>query len=140
MTPPLSYLVVRVAEHCTHVALHEAGHAIVGRSFSMRAETSLLMKGRALSGCTDHYGDFTEHQFRIVALAGSVATTLWQRPDVTAEQLIQENWTPTPLDAKDADNFGADHLAECLQIVRSHWRDVEAEAALLLEDLARAPK
>jgi hypothetical protein len=96
------------------------------------------MEGRALSGCTDYYGDLTEHQSKIVALAGSIATTVSQRPDVTAEQLIQEKWAPTPRDAKDAGNFGADQLAECLEIVRSHWCDVEAEAALLLQGLLGA--
>lgn len=93
------------------------------------------MECGALGGCTEYYcKDFTEHEFRIVALAGAAAVALWQRPDVTAEQLMEEKWTPTPRDAEDAGDYGASHLAECLQILRSRWGDVEAEAALLLQD------
>jgi hypothetical protein len=135
MTPSLRYLVVRVAEFCTTVALHEAGHAVAARSYGVSAVASLMMEGAALGGCTDYSPGLTSHQFRIVALAGSIATALWQRPQLTVEQLIEEKWTPTRRDAEDAGDYGADHLTECLQIVRSHWGDIEAEAALLLQGL-----
>jgi hypothetical protein len=132
---PLSYLVICVAEFCTGVALHEAGHAIVGRSYGVDAEASLYMAHGALGGCTEYHGkDFTEHEFKIVALAGSAAAALWQRPNVTAEELIEEKWVPTPRDATDAGNFNTADLAGCLEIIRSHWGEVEAEAALLLQN------
>lgn len=138
---PLSYLVICVAEFCTTVALHEAGHAIVGRSYGAVAVPSLNVECGALGGCTEYRGkEFTEHEFRIVALAGSAATALWQRPNITAEQLIEEKWTPTPRDAADAGDFNAADLAECLEIVQSRWGDVEAEAALLLKGLLGAHK
>ncbi len=92
----LSYLIVCVGEFCTTVALHEAGHAVAARSYGVRAETNLYMEGLALGGRTDYWDDLTGHQFRIVALAGAAAVACWHRPDVTAEQLIEEGWTPVP--------------------------------------------
>jgi hypothetical protein len=135
MNHHLSYLVICAAELCAAVTLHEAGHAVVARSYGIGAQTRLFMESGALSGYTEYDDGLTDHQFRIVALAGRAATTSWQRPDVTAEQLIEEKWTPTPRDAKDAGDFGAADLAECLQILRSHWGEVEAEARLLLQAL-----
>lgn len=136
----LSYLIVCVGEFCTTVALHEAGHAVAARSYGVRAETNLYMEGLALGGRTDYWDDLTGHQFRIVALAGAAAVACWHRPDVTAEQLIEEGWTPSPRDAKDAGDYGAGDLVECLQIVRSRWGEVEAEAELLLQGLLGARK
>jgi hypothetical protein len=131
----LSYLVVCVAEFCLTVALHEAGHAVVGRFYGVEAVAYLLMDRGALSGCTEYHGRiFSEHEFRIVALAGSVAVVHWQRPNVTAEQLFEENWTPTPRDAVDAGDFSLADLAECLEIIYSRWAEVEAAAAVLLQD------
>ena len=131
----LSYLMVCVAEFCLTVALHEAGHAVVGRSYGVEAVPYLLVDRGALSGCTEYHGRvFSEHEFRIVSLAGSAAVAYWQRPSVTAEQLIEEKWTPTPRDAEDAGDFSVADLAERLEIMHSRWVEVEAAAAVLLQD------
>ena len=44
----LSYLVVCVGEFCTTVALHEGGHAVVGRSYGVGAD-AVSLDGRARS-------------------------------------------------------------------------------------------
>lgn len=131
----LSYLVICVAEFCITVALHEAAHAVVGRFYGVESVPYLLMDRGALSGCTEYHGRvFSEHEFRIVALAGSAAVACWHRASVTAEQLIDEKWAPTSRDAEDAGDFSAADLAECLEIIRSRWSEVEAAAAVLLQD------
>jgi hypothetical protein len=137
----LSYLVVCAAELCLTVALHEAGHAVVARFYGVEAIPYLLMDRGALSGCTEYHGRiFSEREFRIVSLAGSAAVSHWQLPSVTAEQLIEEKWTPTPRDAKDAGDFSVADLAECLEIIHSRWVEVEATAAVLLQDFLGAYK
>ena len=75
-----------------------------------------------------------------MALAGSAAVACWHVRDVTAEQLIEEKWTPTPRDAKDAGDFSVADLAECLKIIQSRWAEVEATAAVLLQDFLRVRK
>jgi hypothetical protein len=126
---------ISVNEHCGNVAVHEAGHAIVARFYGATAATFLYMERGALGGYTEYYGDLTDQQFKIVSLAGTASQALWNRPSVTAEQLLDEKWTPSPRDAKDAGDFNTADLAECLDIIRSNWSAVEAEAALLLRGL-----
>lgn len=136
----LSILVLRAAEHCATVALHEGGHAVVARSFGSRAETCFLLEGSYLWGCTT-WDNLPEHETRLVALAGAIATILWAHPDVTAEQTTE--WMPEvlgPRDAKDAGDYSGADVAECLQIVRSHWTEVEAEAATLLQSFITRPE
>ena len=136
---PLSILVLRTAEHCATVALHEGGHAVVAQFFGSRAETRLLLESGYLYGCTE-WDNLPEHDSRLVALAGAIATILWFHPDATAEQT--KEWMPAvlgPRDAIDAGDYSGADVAECLEILRSRWGDVEAEAAGLLQSFVSRP-
>jgi hypothetical protein len=123
--------------------LHEYAHAVVARHFGAAGFVTIVREytgAASYGGRFQMYGELDDDEWRIVALAGTVAECVGDDSCVEAASVIAVlRGATSPLsgvDAQLAAGFADAEVERCLAIVRQRWREIASEAA---ERAAREP-
>jgi hypothetical protein len=114
--------------------LHEYAHLAVARHFGAAGFVTI----RALSGDARYagrfqmFGELSDSEWRIVALAGALAECLDAEPGIDIEGLCARLAADPDLlcgvDAELARGFEVDDVRRCVEILGACWPSIEAEA------------
>src|SRR4051812_19261483 len=104
--------------------LHEYAHSTVARHFGAAGFVTIV-RGKAdepaYGGRFQMYGELADHEWRIVALAGAVAESVNDDPEVEALSLVTalraKSGVLSGVDAQLAADFADDDVAQCLFLV-----------------------
>jgi hypothetical protein len=116
--------------------LHEYAHCVVARHFGAAGFVAIA-RGRLepsrYGGRFQMHGELADDEWRIVALAGTVAESIDADPAIDAASVIAAlRAEPTPLSGADAQlaaGFLDADVERCLNIVRTLWPEIAREAA-----------
>lgn len=119
------------------VCLHESAHCVVARALGASGFVRIarVVDGGAgeprYAGAFQMHGDLGERDWRVVALAGTIAEWIHADAALDARAITRRLRSPqalSPVDARLAGGFDAADVERCLALLRVHWPVVAAEA------------
>jgi hypothetical protein len=115
--------------------IHEYAHWAVARHFGAAGFVTIVASRTgppSWGGRFQMYGELADGEWRIVALAGTVAECVEEDPGVDALAIIaslrQDPSMLSAIDAQLAQGFGDDDVLRCLAIVKAAWHEIAREA------------
>ena len=129
--------------------VHEHGHLVVARALGASGFVRLvrIVAGGnrevvGYAGSFQLFGELDEREWRIVALAGTLAEWIAEVPDFDESLLLDRlHGTPDPLPATDARlaaGYDDEDVRRCMSLLKRHWGEVCAEALDRATSLDRA--
>jgi hypothetical protein len=123
------------ARELRRACLHEFAHLAVARRFGACGFVRILRSGdrqARYAGCFQMHGELADDEWRIVALAGTLAELVDDEPTIDATEararLESGRVALSPLDASLARGYGMRDVARCLAILRAVWALIVADA------------
>ena len=126
------------AQELRAACTHEYAHLVVARYFGACGFVTVTrITGRETATIGWHgrfqlFGELDDAEWRIVAIAGTIAERIDERAACDADSLLEALQQPGALsdsDARLAYGYGVDDVKRCLRIVRTSWREIETQAA-----------
>jgi len=112
------------------LGIHEFAHSIVARKLGAAGFVRFFADASAQFQL---YGDLADDEWRIVALAGTIAECVDDDRELSpvqmSERLRTQAVTLSDTDARLAAGFDMHDIERCLELVRAAWHEIEAEAA-----------
>ena len=115
--------------------IHEYAHWAVARHFGAAGFVTIVGSRTgppSWGGRFQMYGDLADREWRIVALAGTVAECVDEDASVDGLDIIarlrNDPSLLSAIDARLAEGFGDDDVAQCLAIVKAVWHEIAGEA------------
>jgi len=115
--------------------IHEFAHWAVAGHFGAAGFVTIVRSVAGRSSCGGRfqmYGDLADDEWRIVALAGTVAECFADDPGVDALAIVdyirKDPDALSDVDAQLADGFEDRDVERCLGIVKALWREITNEA------------
>jgi hypothetical protein len=115
--------------------VHEYAHAAVARHFGAAGFVTIVARcadAAGYGGRFQMYGELAEDEWRIVALAGTVAECVDDDPHADARAIVAalaaDPARLSSVDAQLAAGFGDTDVERCLGIVKALWREIAGEA------------
>lgn len=118
--------------------VHEYAHLVVARGFGACGFVTVArIAGRGADagswcGRFQLFGELSDEEWRIVALAGAIAERIDARAACDTPSLVeslQRAGTLSCSDARLAHGYGARDVERCLRLVKMGWREIETQAA-----------
>lgn len=126
----------RDADDLRRACIHEFAHLAVARHFGACGFVTIVpVAGNAgcYAGRFQMHGELSEQQWRIVALAGTIAELIDTSPPIDPLAIfahLRGGGLPlSTLDAQLAAEYDASDVAQCVDILRGAWTTVVADAA-----------
>ena len=116
-------------------SLHEYAHLVVARHFGAAGFVTIAREGASeprFGGRFQMYGELADDEWRIVALAGTVAERVDEEPRIEtallADALRAGPDRLSSVDAQLAADFVETDVEQCLRLVKTLWREIASEA------------
>lgn len=128
------------------VCLHEHAHWRIARALGacgfvrIRRLAGPATAPARYAGTFQMHGELGEREWRVVALAGTIAEWLHDAPTIAIEAVLARLATGTalsPEDARLAHGYDREDVARCLATLREHWAPLLGEVADEIEGIAR---
>ena len=126
------------AETLRAACVHEYAHLVVARQFGACGFVTVARIGgrehdvQRWHGRFQLFGELGDDEWRIVALAGTIAEWVDAHAAFDTASLLAALRRPGTLSASDASlacGYGADHVERCLRIVTMAWHEIETQAS-----------
>jgi hypothetical protein len=127
----------RDAEGLRAACMHEYAHLVVARQFGACGFVTVArIAGREHDAQRWHgrfqlFGELGDDEWRIVALAGTIAEWIDAQAAFDTASLLaalKRPGTLSPTDASLAHGYGADDVERCVRIVTMAWHEIEMQA------------
>jgi hypothetical protein len=118
--------------------VHEYAHLVVARGFGACGFVTVARiagrteGGAAWCGRFQLFGELSDDEWRIVALAGAIAERVEARTACDSRSLLESLQRPGALsdsDARLAFGYDASDIERCLRLVTTCWQEIDAQAA-----------
>jgi hypothetical protein len=126
------------ASELRRASIHEYAHLAVARHFGACGFVTVQRivprppQGDRYAGRFQMFGELTDIEWRMVALAGTLAECLDSEPAIDAEavaaRLDDGRLVLSPVDAALARGHGGEELARCLALLKELWPAIDADA------------
>jgi len=128
--------VIRPTNQLRTTCVHEYAHLVVARGFGACGFVTIARiawhdGAEGWCGCFQLFGELTDEEWRIVALAGTIAEWIDMRVECDAGSLFESLQRPRALsdsDARLARGYDAGDVERCLRLVTMSWREIETQA------------
>jgi hypothetical protein len=137
------------AADLARTCIHEHGHLVVAQSLGaagfvrlMRIAAATPGEAAGYAGSFQLYGDLDEREWRVVALAGTLAEWIAEGVDSDAILLDRLRDRPDALPATDArlaSGYDEEDVRDCAALLRRRWSDLADDARARLAALPPAP-